>query len=204
MASGAELIATALGGALGGGVLTLIGQELLAFCRRPKILIEYGDAPEYCTPSPIAWPWDNPDRRPVELESIFVRSKIKNSGRSVAKSCRAYMTHVARTNKDGTRFEIKGQDSMQIPWSLRDGEVDAIDLPPGINQFVDICFTISRDLPHKLFPAARLFPKRLRESWNQPGRFNITVMVTGEGFDPISKVICFEWDGPWDQIRPIV
>jgi hypothetical protein len=93
---------------------------------------------------------------------------------------------------------------MQIPWSLRDGLIDAIDLPPGINQFVDICYTISGDQPHELRPGVRLFPMRLRASWNQPGKFDITVMITGDGFDPITRVIRFEWDGPWDQIRPIV
>ena len=200
MASAIELIATAFGG----GVLTLIGQEGLRYIRRPRLTISFEDKAEYLSRTPIHWPkvFDDPASGTVELEAIYLRVKVLNVGKSTARSCRAYITHVERENFDGSTEKIEAQDSIPIPWSLRgERSLEPFDLPGRINQFADVCFTISRDHPHKLFPAAPMFPLRFRRSWDKPGRFRLEITVTADGISSVSKTIKFEWQGPWDTLR---
>ncbi len=204
MTTTAELIATAVMGALGGGILTVLGQETLRYWRRPILTVYFEDKGEYIAQTPINWPrsFNDPDAGTDELQAIYVRVKVINSGLATARSCRAYITHVERENFDGSADRIERQDSIPIPWSLRGAQgIEPFDLPRGINQFADICFTVSRDEPQKLFNAAPMFPLRFRRSWDRPGRFELEIMVTADGAKPASQMVKFEWQGPWNSIR---
>lgn len=97
-------------------------------------------------------------------------------------------------------------DSVQIPWSLKtihDNSIAVIDLPVGINQFVDIAFTISKKDKEKLFPTALSFPHRFRPLFSSPGRFEVTVMVVADNAAPVERQIAFEWLGPWETLKPM-
>jgi hypothetical protein len=140
-----------------------------------------------------------------EVEATYLRIKVTNSRpKTFAANCRAYITRVVRTNADGSTTDINSQDALRIPWSLSDPAVDTVDIPSGINQFVDVCYTVSEPShANKLYCAARPFPFRLRKAWEGTGKFEVTVMVTADGVAPVTRVIRFEWKGTWDSLRVI-
>jgi hypothetical protein len=142
---------------------------------------------------------------PREVEAIYLRVKVTNSRpKTFAANCRAYITRVVRTNADGSTTDINSQDALRIPWSLSDPAVDTMDIPSGINQFADLCYTISEPAhANKIYCAARPFPFRLRKAWEGTGKFEVTVMVTADGVAPVTRVIRFEWKGTWDSLRVI-
>lgn len=60
MATGWDLVATAIGGVLGGGILVVAGNEVVAWFRRPILRIDFGES--YAVRTPMKWhnP-ENPD-----------------------------------------------------------------------------------------------------------------------------------------------
>jgi len=139
------------------------------------------------------------------VEAIYLRVKVTNSKpKTFAANCRAYITRVVRTNPDGTTTNINSQDALRIPWSLSDPDVDAMDIPSGINQFADVCYTISKPpYSNKLYCAARRFPFRLSKVWDGVGEFEVTVMVTADHVAPVTQVIRFEWRGAWESLQVV-
>lgn len=189
-----------ISGAVGGGALTVAFQEGLNWVRRPKLVIHFEDKSEYCCHSPFFIPQDNGP--PTEDKAIYLRIKVTNEGRAVAKSCRAFIAYVKREDPNGSKDDISGQDSLQMIWSLRPNE-PVIDIPKGVNQFADICATLKSEEPSRLHAQVRGLPLRLEQAWTKPGRFEIGIMVTADGVNPVMKTIRFSWNGTWDSLKAI-
>jgi len=206
VATGWDLVAAAIGGTLGGGILVVAGNAAIAWFRRPVLRIDFEETESYAARTPINWPnTDNPDE-PLRLEAIYLRARVVNVGKSTARACRAYITRIRVVERRGDVRTIDDMDSVQIPWSLRtadDNSIAVLDLPVGINQFADIVFTISRNSPEKLFPGAIVFPHRFRSLFAKPGRFEMTVLVVADNATAVEREIAFDWQGPWDTLRPI-
>jgi hypothetical protein len=202
MADGYDLVATAIGGALGGGIVSVVAQEIVRWWRRPKLTILFENKSGHFAQTPIDWPnnFQNPAAGTTSYQATYVRVKVLNSGRTTARDCRVYLTRVVRDHPDGSKEIIEDQDSAPLNWSMTLSGYQPIDVPVGINQFVDICHTLSRDNPSKLFPTG-FFPHRLRTAWAKPGKFEIALLVTANNVEPVKKIISFEWTGPWDSIR---
>ncbi len=197
-----ELLATAVGSALGGGVLAVGGQELVRCWKRPRLHLSFEDKTAFFARTPINWPNDlaNPAAGTTEYEAIYVRAKVVNGGRSIARDCRAYMSQITCHKLDGSVERIEEQDAIPLSWSLNPDLFRPIDIPVGINQFVDIAFTISKEQPPKLYPSGN-FPNRFRRSWNNPGTFEIDLIVTAQDIQPSRATIKFKWLGPWDSLQ---
>lgn len=200
-------VANLLVAVLGGGILVAAGDAVIAFVRRPLLRIDFEDKESYAARTPIRWPNPTDPENPLSLEAIYLRARVINHGKSTARSCRAFITKIRATDRSGNSRTIDDMDSVQIPWSLRtaqNNEIAVLDLPVGINQFVDIAFTISRDEPEKLFPAAIAFPQRFRPLFADAGRFEITIKIVADNAAPVERDIEFEWLGPWQSLRPIM
>jgi hypothetical protein len=100
--------------------------------------------------------------------------------------------------RDGSKTSIEGQDALQLLWLLRGSETQ-IDLPYGINQFVDLCFT-TRGEPNVLTPCFAIFPFRLASYCQKPGVFSMGVVVTADNAEPARVTARFRWNGSWDQL----
>jgi hypothetical protein len=103
-------------------------------------------------------------------------------------------------NRDGN-FESTGYiDSIQLKWSARgEDALNGLDLPKGVNQFVDVIMTqetISNFIPQT---AISLF--RYDEIWKREGAFRFTVLVSGDGVKPEVVKIRLVWRGRWDDFE---
>lgn len=196
-----ELIAITLSATLGGGIIVAVGNATVAWIRRPRLRIEFEDKESYCTRTPVT----SHDPAEPEVEAVYLRARVVNHGKSTARSCRAFIVHIKVTDEGGAVHTIDDMDSVQIPWSVKtvhDNSIAVIDLPVGVNQFVDLAVTVSNDDSQALHPTALVFPHRFRHLFSKPGRFEMTVMVVADNTEPDQRKVKFRWQGTWDTLRP--
>ena len=198
MATGIDLVAAAIGGALGGGVLAVAGQELVRWWRRPVLSIDFSNTSQCVLRTRIRL--EKGSSETIARDAIFLRLRVINRGRSTARDCRVYMTRILRKSFDGTTQSYEDQDVIPLSWSVRDEQHETLVVPPRINQFVDMVCTRLSDQPCFLRPRART-PKRLNETWREPGVFEIDVAVCAEEAALVRRTLVFEWRGQWDSLK---
>jgi hypothetical protein len=132
-------------------------------------------------------------------DAHYVRVKVLNTGRQIAKQCRAYLVNVEKWNKSTGKFEPTIYcDSLQLAWSARANTEEAyrpLDMARDINQFIDIVSTrrIKRD--YKVMTNPHLY--RYEPLFKEHGKFRYTVLVSGDNVKPASAKVVFEWSGDW-------
>jgi len=189
MVSEGELWAASLGSALGGGILAVTGEEILRWWRRPQLRLHYADDASCVARTPFK-------SDSGSGEAIYLRLRVNNVGRSIARDCAPFMTRLERRDANGHIENILEQDSVALVWSLR--SVDVMDIPRGINQFIDVCFAMQG--AESLGLASPSYPLRMKSVWSKPGRFRADIVVTCAGTPPVSRTIGFKWNGAWDSL----
>jgi hypothetical protein len=132
-------------------------------------------------------------------EAIYIRVEVVNEKRRLARQCRAYLVNAEVQNDLGEFEPTIYVDSIQLAWSCRETgkERDAVDLPNGVSQYIDVLTTYKSSTSFK--PQISPFPFRYQELFaNTPKTFRFTVQVSGDGVDPAFITIIFSWKGQWD------
>ncbi len=134
-------------------------------------------------------------------EAHYVRVKVLNTGRQIAKQCRAYLVNVEKWNTSTDKFEPTIYcDSLQLAWSARANIEEAfrpVDMPKDISQFVDIVSTRRPESDYKVMTNTHLY--RYEPLFKEHGKFRYTVVVSGDNVKPVSAKVVFEWGGDWDN-----
>lgn len=134
-------------------------------------------------------------------EAHYIRVLAVNKGRQIATHCRAYLVNVEKWNEASNKFEPTTYcDSLQLAWSAQARPTDAyrpLDLPPKINQFIDILSTSSPEAEYDI----KVYPKLMRyvDLFKDHGRYRYTIQVTGDNIKPKSIKIIFTWCGDWNN-----
>ena len=169
---------------------------------RPKLTLEFGDGLEFKTRTPEQASYVDVVRVQSNHEAEYVRIKVRNSKRSVAKNCRAYLVAIEKRNEYGDFKPTIYCDSIQLAWSCRGPKrrYDPVDLPYGVAQFIDLVSTRSQENLTSLFrPELQVTPMRYAELFSQLGTFHFKVQVSGENVKPVFIRIDFHWAGIWDK-----
>lgn len=137
--------------------------------------------------------------------SHYVRVRVLNTGRQIAKQCRAYLVDVEKWNISTGEFEPTIYcDSLQLAWSARTNTKEAYlpqDMPRDINQFIDIIYTRNLESGYKIMIEPRLH--RYESLFKEHGKFQYTVLVSGDNVKPVSVKVVFEWSGDWNNFTVI-
>jgi hypothetical protein len=137
------------------------------------------------------------------IDAHYVRVRLTNVGRQIAKQCRAYLANVEKCMESNDDFEPTIYcDNLQLPWSARGNIKEAympIDLPPGIKQFVDIVSTRREDEKYDIKITPKLY--RYEDLFKTPGKYRYTIQVTGDNVKPVSIRVVFDWQGQWDSFK---
>jgi hypothetical protein len=75
----------------------------------------------------------------------------------------------------------------------------SIDLPTGINQFIDVIST--RKDTNIIEPKIEMSPFRYRNLFSEHGAFRYTIQVSGQEIKPKFIRFLFEWHGQWDDFK---
>jgi hypothetical protein len=134
-------------------------------------------------------------------EGFYIRAKVVNTKRLMAKSCRAFLVNVEQRNARGEFESLKPKydDSLTLTWSSQPGTLgqEPIDIPPGVTLYVDIVSTDKRVEGYRLH--ALLVPFRYVALLdNKPKVLQLTILVTGDDVNKDTVKVIFDWRGQWD------
>jgi hypothetical protein len=193
VSDGTDLIATALSGALGGGVIVLVGQWLGQFITKPRISIETG------TQTPFVVDTDSHVGSQI-LKTRFVRVQVVNSGLRTARSCRAYILQLSRTSPGGSKSTILDDDPVPLNWSSKgDGDWTVLDISRKFSRLLDLLCAATGASP-ELQLSSQQIPVRITPMFGD-GVYKATIVVTGDNFDPVKVTLDFAYDSGHASLR---
>jgi hypothetical protein len=159
---------------------------------RPALKLEFGNGPGYQARTTEGVP-------PQVREAEYIRVKVTNAKPAIAKSCRAYLVAVEKSDESEPFKPTIYCDSIPLAWACKDeGEkFGALDLPRGVVQFVDVIST--RSVSRDFWPHLKFVPQRYVGLFAKHGVFRFTIQVSGEDVKPAFIKIAFRWAGVWDK-----
>lgn len=158
---------------------------------RPRITLDFhggvGQGSRYISRTPEK-------REDAYMQAFYVRGSAVNQNRTIAKSCKVFLTLIEREGSSG-RYEILHQDPIPLAWSFL-GPI-ALGLPPNLPFFFDIVSVnnVDNELTPQTTPKAVIWKTNL----NPQGVYRLTATVTGENIDPVSFWITLEWQGTFES-----
>ena len=195
------LVDTIIGAVLGFGVAIVV-EPIKNWFYGPRLEVSFGDSPEFQTKTyehRITKSAEDPNKELINYyKASYIRIKVTNTKAALAKGCRAYLVKVERQNDDCNFCETIYCDSIPLAWSCRgDQRFLPVDIPKGVNQFVDLIST--RETSNNYKTEIQFSPYRYSELFKENGIFRFTVQVSGENVDPVFIKVVFDWDGSWDK-----
>ncbi|MBI2980243.1 MAG: hypothetical protein HYY41_05405 [Chloroflexi bacterium] len=173
-----------LGQILGGGIiaalLTLGGREVVTRWKRPRFEVDFTDKPIFLR-----------ERTDPGWESYWLRVRVTNSGRSVAKGCNGRITKFI-----DTAGNLIDRDPLTLHWieTLWEHEpYRAVDLRQGEERYLDV-------LVQKAKAQSQVFlftpPLRNIDDLQEvpTGTCRVEIVIYGENAEPCPKEYQIKWD----------
>lgn len=137
----------------------------------------------------------------IEREAYYIKARVTNIRKAIARDCRAYLVNIEKKDADGKFKPTVYSDSIQLAWSAQGSEnrSKALDLAKGIKQYVDIITTRS-DSPY-YYPQLAVTLNRYVPLFQETGIFRFTLQVSAAEADPRMLKLTFEWNGQWDSFK---
>ncbi len=167
----------------------------------PRLKLEFGNGPEFQTRTPEDAAFKQVTWMTSHHEAYYLRIRVTNERRPLAKSCRAFLVAVEERDNQSRFSPTIYCDSIPLAWSCQ-GEKQSylpLDLPNGVAQFVDVISTRKpQGQPASFRPEIQVMPLRYFDLFQRHGTLRFTVQVSGENVKPVTLRITFCWQGLWD------
>jgi hypothetical protein len=188
--AGTDLLALFLGWL--GGIATTFVEPLREWVYRAKLRLEFGDSLDFQTITPEF------DLNGRGHRALYLRVRVVNTSARLARSCRAYLVGVEELK--GTYFSPTIYcDHLQLGWSALDSRTfDAIDLPQGVSQFIDVIST--RETSPSLSLHTAVHPVRYSFLFANTTTYRLTIQVSGDWVQPETIRILVKLGGRWDSL----
>jgi len=195
------VIGATVGGTIG-FIASLAAEGVQRWIYGPRLSLDYSESPNHRIRTDVG--------DPKRAEAIYMRMRVRNTKPRIAKSCRAFLTKVEHRRPDGSWAATIYGDSIQLAWSAQPvtGFVP-MEIPRGVDQFIDVVSVYNPipnpppdapPLPRDLNPNLTIQPFAYRDIWTYHGTYRLTVLVSGDGVLPVSRMLILSWNGIWDQI----
>jgi hypothetical protein len=183
----AGIVGAVIGGFVGG-----ITPQIVAWYLRPKLKIDYlGDDENIVTA-------EEPGANGQTIPYLWVRARVRNSGRLRAEKCQVFLTSLHEVRADGSVSARLLKDSKPLQWA--GGSRAPIDVPPGVEFYVDL-LRISKaesgwDMLFGLFRH-----QRKGELGSYSGTYQFHLMISGDNAPPQSCTINVDYKRDWHTLR---
>lgn len=172
-----------------GFLIAVVAEPFRQWILKPVLELEFNkDSPDFVTSTPMTCG-----------NAYYIRVKVNNKKRNVARGCKAYLVNIEKKQPNGEFGPTIYCDSLQLAWSNRGGNAyDGFDLSKGVNPFVDVITTYSdrTDFEPQIFPRTIY---RYTPLFNQHGVFRFTIQISAENANPETIKIILDWSGKWDD-----
>ena len=171
--------AIAAGGGFGGGLVVLVGQEIITQWRKP-VLVPSVDTAQHR--SVIITVPEGP------AEATYFRLRVFNGGRSTARGCEVAIERLVRTVPTRVEYE---NDPITLGWSLI--PTSTLDIHARTVRFCDI-FEVQVGAFRILSPMTpNYLADDLAHSFRAGARFELTLRVSGDNVRPRRTDIVCGW-----------
>jgi hypothetical protein len=169
------------------GAVPLIGQ-LYKWYRRPKLSIVFDPNKTY----------DKAFDRSVSRNGLFLHLLVRNSGKTVAKNCRATVLEVLHATSGGKYASFpKYSSPVELHWAHMPLECLTLDVDKEIPRKLDICYAHENDdLLHLFCPK---FPRGVQTDF-PPGKYKFSVRVTSDNAKAVYTTVSADWSGDWQKL----
>jgi hypothetical protein len=182
-----QIIAAIIGSVLAflGGVIAIDVRNFLFGARLVLDLTEHGSRVQT-------------RHRDDGLGAVYIRVRVRNEGTSIAKSCRAFLTKIEK-KEHGLFSSTEWAEACQLCWSSQADGSRALDLPTGIEHYMDVVRSNSKYT--QIFPVV-VTPLYIYENvFQEPGTYRLEIVVSGDGVYPKSCRVIVTHTGKWDEVK---
>ena len=148
----------------------------------PRFSTDFGMAEPFCRTATMEG---------TDIEAYYLRVKVKNSGKSVAKRCVGKL--IAVMDRDGAGSDK--YDPMPLHWVGTDAEacpLSPIDLNPDDYEYLDVLQTMEGK--RQAFICTDRELRGIRKHLN-PGQHILHITVYGDGVTPKTQYLSLDWRG---------
>jgi hypothetical protein len=184
-------VLSAIAGGVVGGFLSGSYQHLREWHDRPRLHIDFKGTEANTVPVEFT-------RGDTSVSEIFLRARVLNSGRKVARACQVFLTGLTEVHPAGTT-PTAFHDSMALAWA--GGQFVPRDVPPGVEFYVDVV-RISKHYPGWNFSVENLFAS-LSQLKEYKGTYRFHLIVTGDNTDPAVCQVDVSYAGDWHGLRSV-
>jgi hypothetical protein len=135
-----------------------------------------------------------------DVKTCYVRIRVTNTGRRIAKDCRAYLVGFKKLNGAGRTLATGYVDSIPLCWSYRsEDDPHGIDIPSGPNIHCDV---FSTDENTKgMMPSLVKAPRYCEALFKDPATYVFDIMVTADEIPPKRIAVKVVWKGVWNDFE---
>jgi hypothetical protein len=131
-------------------------------------------------------------------QGIFIRVRVRNLSLSIARSCRAFLTKIEKKNETGQFASTRYVESCQLLWAAQGDGSRPLDIPRGIEQYVDVVRSSSNSVQLCQTTVTPLIA--YNDVLAEPGTYRLEVLVSGDGFIPKFYRIIVTHNGTWNEV----
>lgn len=196
-------------------IVALFRDELTALWRKPRVETQIKLAAPDCHLTRLM-KFDATGHALVKAPCYYLRFWIENKGNVRAEAVQVFVKRLERRKADGTFREDRGFLPMNLRWSHA-GIGQAViftSINPGMGRHADFGHIVDPDFGSDFLPSKEHFPNipdegktviRLDVEFEPatyshllpPGEYQITLMIGGANFKPVTKLVRLVHKGEW-------
>jgi hypothetical protein len=132
---------------------------------------------------------------------VYIRARVRNSGRRTAKGTRVFLTSLKRVHTGGNTTDIAFHDSVALAWA--GWKFDPQDIPPA----ADVCFyvdllRVSKHDPGWLFSVERLYGDEAAIK-DYRGTYRCKLTLTADNAKPALCEIVVIYNGDYHHLEAV-
>jgi hypothetical protein len=181
-----------IGGVIG-GLVTGFYSHARAWLTRPRLSVDYANDSGHFVD------FDAVNREGKNISAVYVRVRVLNEGRRVARGCRVFLTGLEEVHPSGTTTSTNLHEALVLGWPNRDFEPR--DIPRGISFFADLVM-VSKHHEGWGFCVKESYANHKRLS-EYRGTYRFHVLVAADDADPAQCRVDATYDGDWHNFRAV-
>jgi len=133
-----------------------------------------------------------------QVADIYVRARVRNTGKRVARSCCVFLTSLEEVQPSGTTPTVF-HDAMQLAWA--GSQFVPRDVPRGVEFYVDI-LRVSKHSSGWSFSVQKLFANQAKLK-DFRGTYRFHLLATADNALPARLAVDVSYNGDWHNLRAI-